>query len=845
MDQDNCGLCQGWERLGLAAWGRWDPGLTRPISRGQQAGAQWTAAIQELLANDPEGLPEMTEQQIAEHFHHHQPVQPAAKKGIPRGQAIYGLQALGPELENVVIAVFRMHKMTTAQIQEAFFPDKSIYQVDDLLAHAAQGHYLYRVFTDPAELDKRKGLKEVLGERLTRGSTLWYLGRAGAVYIQEKLQLDYKVSYTRDQQQISAATLAHDLKAARIGITLTSALRQDSVSEYQQQRLQVSNNPRNWLGPTTQGLIMGYWYRPEIRWAQIMPDGMIGINVEESALGTGGTVLFIEYDHGSKDRQEVVDQLWAYNALAESGAVAARFPQLADWTVPMLMVFSSRQRMENMASDFRAQFGRQQPFAPLWFVAEEDWLADPLAAIIGNFWGGAERQQLLPLWLDSSRELIPRLAINQGLEINQRGAPVRNERGQKAAPIKEEKKPEPPASGQDVNMNQEPRKDPGKEQDKNQPEERPAGAQPEAGHPPLAPDEPGDRGPTGPEAPGDHFEPDFSAAANNPEDPPQQQQQQHERAADNRDQREPVDSDDHNKGNKKKQKNRRPEQNKQQQNKQSKDRQPPKQNDQQQAKQKKQKQQKQPKQNDQQRQQKKQKQSGPPATPAPEHPAEQQSGKGKKKKSAAIKAAPAVEEAQRWSRELIAAYQHLATLQAQGQKIIGPSDISELPPVADDPQQPTSPGPLPEQEAMALAQEAQQAARQPERSDPQPVLPGDQELPPPVQSPDGGPSVANQALSATQPSAPSPPAGGPGDDFPELAPGGPAVDIIQQQQAAAASAQQIAAQQPPAPPNPPEPPTPEPVDQQPPPADQDAPLPGEDFEQYLSRQADQARRRQA
>jgi hypothetical protein len=428
MDPNPCLLCalDPGDPLAGGLWGLWDPDDCQEISKGRGLGREWVAASNQLL--EEAGYRELRPEEFAEHYLEHRPVQPKPPTGTNRGAALYGLEALGETIEAVLIAVFRVQKMTVGQIQEAFYPGKSVNEVDRLLSAAVQGHYLYRYYPT-IEDRQRRGMADVLGP--IRSDTLYFLGRPGAICVKEKLGLSFEVSSTSGPDQVAKQTLAHDLRAARLAVSLRQALDPDGqgfhFGSYGNEDLLLSFEPSNWLGSTSQGLAMGFWDPYAGREAQIMPDGFVAINVHRSVFGDGALPLFLEYDHGTKERHDVIDQLWAYQALAASGATGARFPQLTDWAVPMLMVFDKPTRLDSIVTEFRKQYGDQGPGAPLLFTSEEQWLEDPLGPIIGNLWAGDKRRPLIEVLVEHSESIIPKLTPGEPLQIDTKAARIRSQ----------------------------------------------------------------------------------------------------------------------------------------------------------------------------------------------------------------------------------------------------------------------------------------------------------------------------------------------------------------------------------------------------------------------------------
>jgi hypothetical protein len=155
-------------------------------------------------------------------------------------------------------------------------------------------------------------------------------------------------------------------------------------------------------------------------------------NTNDSAEGLPSCQLpfFYEYDRGSKSSLDVARQLLSYHLLARTRKAAERFPDLdiPGYAVPVLMVFSDRARLRNAHRRFLelAAAADLVRGVPIILVAEEDWLADPLARGICRLaWDEKARTfSFMDLLMRASAPLIASRSVlaSQTLAIDNKAA---------------------------------------------------------------------------------------------------------------------------------------------------------------------------------------------------------------------------------------------------------------------------------------------------------------------------------------------------------------------------------------------------------------------------------------
>lgn len=383
-----------------------------------------------------------TAQQARQHFSGHGVEQPHLSEAMDRERWLREAWSLSDRAQRIIDSVYRSRLLTTQQITQIFYrPGAS----NDASAQAmcwrdlprlAQRHFLYRYYPN-AEAAARRDAPPWFANQ-----AVWLLGRRSVPFIEHRYATTVRPEhYTTMAAQVSVDLLIHDLRANGLYVALAHALQQRAgVLELPGGRdpldwaaVPASVPPSNWYG--VKHLRMGFHDRAEMIDREVMPDGFITLALARSGYGDGALPscqlpFFVEYDHGSRTYGEVVDQLFTYDRLARSRAAGRRFPDLDvdGYAVPVVMVFSDRRRVDRARQRFlaHADAKRQRGRAPIFLVAEEDWLADPFAdAIVHHAWDERGRGHgLLEVLLQASRRLIDRRAVlsQQVLTLDLTGA---------------------------------------------------------------------------------------------------------------------------------------------------------------------------------------------------------------------------------------------------------------------------------------------------------------------------------------------------------------------------------------------------------------------------------------
>lgn len=401
---------QTWDKQHMDAerlWHEWEPG---------DKSGRWIGRVIEAAAEL--GI-EVTPEQVKAHFSdRHKIEQPMMSGTLNHDRALYQAHQFSDRAQAVINAVYRQHVLTTKQIADVFYRSgrsanaaRQAALVE--LSQLAQGHFLYRYY--PSEADKaRRNTPPQFGK-----SVMFFLGRAAIPYIKERYGLSFQPSYLKRARDVKTETLLHDLKANSVFSSICGALTvRDGEVEVEGaggrvEKMIVEAKPENWYGPGPQALTMAFIDPYEGAERRIMPDGFASLSIHRAET-TGPTQLpfFYEFDNGSREYDDVAEQMIAYHLLTLSRAALKRFPDLdvEGYAIPMLMVFSERKRMERIARRFRERAGSLglTDGAPILLAYESDWNGDPFASdLVHSAWhGDRDPQAFMKFLVAGSKPLI-------------------------------------------------------------------------------------------------------------------------------------------------------------------------------------------------------------------------------------------------------------------------------------------------------------------------------------------------------------------------------------------------------------------------------------------------------
>lgn len=366
-------------------------------------------------------------QQVVTHYGRHRPEQPAFTGG-DRMSLILQANELTHRQRNLLLGLARRRVMTMSQIIDVFYADTSAdygkRQARRNLGYLMHQGFIYRYFADTSDAravepkatvkpeNEKHITKKTRGEQMREGlgihvatQPFYFLGKAAVPFVEEATgtTLYEGVDYMQSATQTGQASLPHDIRANELYCSLVRSLRAKSNvvrfgKHYQEAHvLDADGAPSNWYGP--RALPLYYYDRTQLVDDEIRPDGLIALDLPKSPYRDGGpstqVPFFVEFDRGSRKMPEVRQQLLAYHRMSLAGAAGKRFPQLAapGYSVPVLMVFSDRTRMENVRRHLRrdaeaaglVRLGNRG--APVLLAVENEWNADPFATgIIYDAW---------------------------------------------------------------------------------------------------------------------------------------------------------------------------------------------------------------------------------------------------------------------------------------------------------------------------------------------------------------------------------------------------------------------------------------------------------------------------
>lgn len=216
-----------------------------------------------------------------------------------------------------------------------------------------------------------------------QGRPVYLLGRSGALVL-ERFGHELRVDQTpRRLRDVSPRLIPHDLKANWMALTLAERARRGEVP-FGAESATVTAAMENWLGPRQ--LTLGFRKVGAGRPQAMQPDGFCALGV--TALSSdrlpfdapGGAYadsvllpVLLEYDHGTRDLDDVTEQLATYRALGASGALGGRIPLLRGAQVPVVMVMSSPLRARRLLHRVYEAVRGSEEGSLLLLVDEERW----------------------------------------------------------------------------------------------------------------------------------------------------------------------------------------------------------------------------------------------------------------------------------------------------------------------------------------------------------------------------------------------------------------------------------------------------------------------------------------
>lgn len=396
-----------------AIWKEWDGGPYWPERVAQK--------VREISGEAP------TPDQVRRHFRYHQIEQPAPSGRLNREKALREVLDMPVVAQDMITHIYRQRMLTREQIIELFFNSNPALS-DRAAAASAQeeilrlirGHFAYRWYP-PRDWTDRSN------RRIVREQVFYFFGRNSLPWIEHSYP-DLKVwpdSYVTMARQVGLSSLIHDMLASEVYVALQRALRQRQYlfEAPSGEVVPIFSLLDNWYGTRQVG--MKLWDRYQLEDLDMRPDGFATLSLERTALSSGSLPssqmpFFYEYDNGSKTPSVVAHQMMAYHRLALSqrqelpgGVVGERFPDLKvrGYAVPMIMIFSYPERVQEIGRAFRRLAARQRLVngAPIFLTSAGQWMNDPLQEdLLELAWaepGQSRKLGLVEALLRSSRRL--------------------------------------------------------------------------------------------------------------------------------------------------------------------------------------------------------------------------------------------------------------------------------------------------------------------------------------------------------------------------------------------------------------------------------------------------------
>jgi hypothetical protein len=352
--QKDCPLCHADDQAHSAAWHAYgvEKDVTGAVAAAQDAGVEGvTPAV------------------VRKHFPNHNYAQPSPNKRISAEEQLYLAEGLTDREKKILLAVGRMRVMKAKQIIDLLFTpetatdasaQKSAYRTLHKLRYM---HMLYQYRT-----------------RTKRSPEVYYfLGKHAVPFVEREdgiLQGQKCVSKITD---INEWLLNHDTTAVEVFIQLRKQLYNNrgthNMVDVAGQKMDLNLPSDAWWG--ARSLIFGFTNPFNALEQKATPDGFAALTFNDGRHRQFRLPFFYEWDSGSKEMEDTVEQMVNYVALAMSGAVGQRFPQLAvpGYCPPVLLVTKSPYRAQKLAQMIREACSKFAPEAvPAMFVTDMETL---------------------------------------------------------------------------------------------------------------------------------------------------------------------------------------------------------------------------------------------------------------------------------------------------------------------------------------------------------------------------------------------------------------------------------------------------------------------------------------
>ena len=319
------------------------------------------------MARDSE-LTEISAKQLSQHFSSHNYHQPAPHGRKTAQQMMELASGLSERRQQVLLAAYRQRVLTAKQLSRLFY-------AEDTSTESSQRKNAYR---DLNELRFQHLLFHYRPSRTKQPEVYYFLGRYAAPWVEAHEGRVHGEAYKTDAASISETMLPHDVGAAEMFVAMREQLYASRDAQpilMDGQMIEPSLPVDCWYG--ARSLQLGY-EGGQGQQLKKEPDGFAALTVP---YGMGHTRLpfFMEWDRGTREVDDVIEQLLAYVQMQTCGAHAKRFPQLdASQTMPVMMVTSTPTRAKRLADELRARIaaiGIERSKLPLFLFSDQQTIA--------------------------------------------------------------------------------------------------------------------------------------------------------------------------------------------------------------------------------------------------------------------------------------------------------------------------------------------------------------------------------------------------------------------------------------------------------------------------------------
>lgn len=398
----NCSLCNADTELHSQIWHAY--GLKKDV-----AGAV-------RVAQDG-GISDVTPTSLRKHITSHNYAQPAPLKRIKPEESLLRVSEIKERDQEIILHTYRQRVLSSRQIAEIFFLVKS-----KNLNAATKNAYITL-----HQLRFNHFLYQYKSNR-TGAETYYFLGRNAAPWVEKQEGRLVGSPYITSVEEINEYLLEHDIQAADIFVQLRKKLytKQDpyNIVKVFDEDVTPILETNGWHG--SRSLPFLYFDPLKNFEVKIIPDGFAAVTLHGSI--NSQIPFFYEWDSGSKQLEDTVQQIVNYTGFSMSGVIKKRFPSLQtggkDYRPPVLWVTSNPSRAYNIYQAAKQELAKHAPDTiPLTLITDRKTLEN--SAYKEQAWhiihdGGKKLKgvNVLELLLEGSQELLEGGGILPGLPID-------------------------------------------------------------------------------------------------------------------------------------------------------------------------------------------------------------------------------------------------------------------------------------------------------------------------------------------------------------------------------------------------------------------------------------------